>query len=531
MFNPTLVHEYLTLSAKRFPDKEALICGEERWTYRSIDQFSDQLACALVNMGMNLQDRIIVFLDNCAESVISLYGILKAGGTFVILNSSIKARKLSYILQDSGATIMITNTHKAEVVSVAIDGLQKPCRILWTGDSSHIPEALSSYSLSWNSLFQDLNTIDKSSQFEKVSNNSRKCIDIDLANLIYTSGSTGEPKGVMSSHQNMIAASRSIIQYLENTSEDVILNVLPLSFDYGLYQVIMAFMFGGSVVLEKSFLYPIRVLELLGKRGITGFPLVPTIVTFMLNMRNLNKYDVSSIRYMTNTAAALPVEHIRKLRTLMPQVRLYSMYGLTECKRVSYLPPEELDQRPSSVGKAIPNSEVFIVDENGGEVAPGEIGELVIRGAHVMQGYWNSPELTAKTFRNGRRLGERLLFSGDLFRQDEEGYLYFVGRKDDMIKTKGERVSPREIENVLCELEGVSEAAVIGIPDKILGQAIKAFIVNCSGVHLTGKKVLRHCTNQLEIFMVPKYMEFVQTLPRTPNGKIDKKSLKKAQKT
>ncbi|NIQ14724.1 MAG: AMP-binding protein, partial [Candidatus Dadabacteria bacterium] len=341
-----------------------------------------------------------------------------------------------------------------------------------------------------------------------------------------TSGSTGDPKGVMSTHHSMISAARSIIQYLENTPDDIIINVLPLSFDYGLYQVIMAVMFGGTVVLEKSFLYPIRILERIKKEKITGFPIVPTIVGFLLKMQSLTKYDLSSLRYITNTGAALPEEHIKKLRLLLPQAKIYSMFGLTECKRVSYLPPDEIDRKPLSVGKAIPNCEVFIVDEMANEVGPGEIGELVIRGSNVMSGYWNAPELTGNVFRNGNYPGERVLYSGDYFQKDEEGYLYFLGRKDDLIKTKGERVGPKEVEGVICQIEGIIEAAVIGVPDEILGQAIKAFVVSYPSINISEKDVLKHCANNLEIFMVPKYVEFVKELPKTPNGKIDKKTLK-----
>jgi acyl-CoA synthetase (AMP-forming)/AMP-acid ligase II len=259
---------------------------------------------------------------------------------------------------------------------------------------------------------------------------------------------------------------------------------------------------------------------------VTGFPVVPTIVAFLLKLRDLGKYDISSLRYVTNTAAALPVEHIRKLRELLPHVRLFSMYGLTECKRVSYLSPEELDNRIGSVGKAMPNTEVFVVDEEGREVGPGVIGELVIRGSHVMQGYWNAPQLTAETYRPGRYPGERVLYSGDLFRMDDEGFLYFVGRKDDMIKSKGERVSPREIENVLCEMAGVHEAAVIGVPDEMLGQALKAFVVAEGDAAVTEREVLAHCSRNLESFKIPKYVELLKDLPRTPNGKVDKEALK-----
>jgi len=526
MLNPVLVHDYLTLSAQRFPDKEALICGKERWSYKDINQYSDRLACFLRNAGMNRHDRVAVFLDNTPESVVSLYGVLKAGGIFVILNSLMKERKLRYIINDCSPAFLITHTDKAELVGRVLDGYIKDCRIIWVGDTACIPGSLSSRSLFWNDMLQVRDNPDNTSPQKQASRNGQSCIDLDLAALVYTSSSTGEPKGVMCTHYNMVSAARSIIQYIGNTSDDIVLNVLPLSFDYGLYQVIMAFMFGGTVVLENSFLYPVKILKCIENERVTGFPIVPTIAALLLRMQSLSKYDMSSLRYITNTAAALPVEHIRRLKTILPQVKLYSMYGLTECKRVSYLPPDELDKRPASVGKAIPNCEVFVVDEHGKKLAPGETGELVIRGANVMSGYWNSPELTSETFREGLYPGERLLYSGDLFKQDEEGYLYFVGRKDDMIKTKGERVSPREVENVICEIDGVLEAVVIGVPDDVLGEAVKAFIVRQPGKQMAEKDIMRHCMYNLEPFMVPKYVEFTEELPRTPNGKIDRKALK-----
>jgi acyl-coenzyme A synthetase/AMP-(fatty) acid ligase len=228
---------------------------------------------------------------------------------------------------------------------------------------------------------------------------------------------------------------------------------------------------------------------------------------------------------MTSAGAALPAEHIRKLRESFPSVMIFSMYGLTECIRVCYLPPEQLDQKPLSVGKAMPNCDVFVVDEHGNEVAPDRTGELIVRGSNVMQGYWKDPELTAKTYRNRRYPGERLLYSGDHFRKDDQGFLYFVGRKDDMIKSKGERISAKEVENNICSMNGVLEAAVIGVPDEILGQAIKALIVPAPGVNLNETEVRKYCTENIETFMVPKYIEFLDSLPKTPNGKIDKKQL------
>jgi long-chain acyl-CoA synthetase len=522
-FDPTLVHEWLSRSARRFPDKAALICGRQRWTYKALNQRSDHLAAALIDAGVCRQDRVVVLLDNSAETVISLYGILKAGGVFVILAGSLKGAKLRYILENSGANVLITHTSKAKVIRDALSEVSSDRKVIWVGQRSRIPKDVPGFSLSWDEIFSDFE--------DKIPTGSKdgrfpRCIDVDLATLIYTSGSTGEPKGVMSTHHNMISAAKSIIQYIGNVEDDIILDVLPLSFDYGLYQVIMAFMFGGTVVLEKSFLYLHSVLERISQEKVTAFPIVPTIVAMLLKLQDLKKYDFSTLRYMTNTGAALPVGHIQKLRQMFPHATIISMFGLTECKRVSYLPPEELDRIPSSVGKAMPNCEVFVVDENGRQVAPGQTGELVIRGSNVMQGYWADPEITARTYRDGQYPGGRILYSGDFFRQDERGFLYFLGRKDDMIKSKGERISSKEVENTISGMEGVAEVAVIGVPDEILGQAIKAYIVPALGTELIENKVLKYCSENMETFMVPKYIEFMDSLPKTSNGKIDKKQLK-----
>jgi acyl-CoA synthetase (AMP-forming)/AMP-acid ligase II len=313
---------------------------------------------------------------------------------------------------------------------------------------------------------------------------------------------------------------------LENDGEDKVLNVLPLSFDYGLYQVIMAFLYAGAVVLERSFTYPVRILERIQRERITGFPIVPTIAALLLKMENLAKFDLDSIRYLTNTGSVLPVDHIRKLQKIFPAARIFSMYGLTECKRVSYLAPEQLEVRPKSVGKPIPNCRALVVGENGREAEPGEIGELVVRGANVMRGYWNAPELTEKTFRPGRWPGETLLYSGDLFTKDKEGFLYFVARKDDQIKTKGERVSPKEIEDIVCELDGVLEAAVIAVADETLGQAIKCFAVCRADSKIGAREIIRHCARNMESFMVPKYVEIIAEMPLNGHGKIDRGALK-----
>lgn len=319
----------------------------------------------------------------------------------------------------------------------------------------------------------------------------------------------------------MVFASGSIIQYLENTEADIVLNVLPLSFDYGLYQLLMTFRFGGTLILENSFAFPMVILQRIAEERVTGFPGVPTIFTLLLGL-DLSAFDLSSLRYLTNTAAALPPNQVLELRRKFPQAKLFSMYGLTETKRTLYLPPDKVEQRPGSVGIPIPGTEAWLEDEEGRRLGPGKIGELVIRGPHVMRGYWENPDATAKRF-HVTPTGERLCYSGDLFRQDEEGYFYFVGRKDDIIKSRGEKVAPKEIENVLYNLPGVAEAAVIGVPDPILGQSIKAFIVTRKPISETC--VRAHCRASLEDFMMPREIEFRDALPKNASGKIDKLAL------
>jgi len=279
-------------------------------------------------------------------------------------------------------------------------------------------------------------------------------------------------------------------------------------------------------VLERSFLYPHAILERVAKDKITGLPLVPSIVAMMLKMQNIHEYDFSTLRYITSAGAALPVKHLRSLWKLMPQAKIFNMYGLTECVRVSYLVGQELDKRPSSVGIVMPNCEVFILDEMGNEVAPGEIGELAVRGSNVAQGYWNAPDLTSKVFKNCEYPVGRILYTGDYFKKDADGFLYFLGRKDDMINSSAEQISPKEVENIIQNLDGVAEVAVVGVPDEILGQVVKAFIVPLNGTVLAEKQVLRYCATNMETFMVPKYVQFVHELPKTSKGKVDKKALK-----
>lgn len=510
-----LVQDFLQNSAARTPDKVALVFQEQRLTYQEMDAQANRLAQALLDHGVQRGDRVAIYLPNSVETAVAIFAILKAGGIFSVINHTTKLDKLAYILNDCRATGLVTQARKLGMLEELQNRVPSLKMAVLCGKGADKAVEARSGPLAFETLQQTY-----PNQLP-----SQTCIDVDLACLIYTSGTTGEPKGVMSTHYNVVTAASSIIQYLENVPEDIVINVLPLSFDYGLYQLLMTFKFGGTLVLEKSFAYPAAILKLMEEERVTGFPGVPTIFAILLQM-DLSKYDLSSLRYITNTAAALPPSHILQLRHKFPWATLYSMYGLTECKRVSYLPPGELDRRPGSVGIAIPNTEVWIVDEDGNRVGPGVVGELVVRGSHVMRGYWEKPEATDECYRPGPIPGERVLYTGDLFKMDEEGFLYFVARKDDIIKSRGEKVSPKEVENVLYSLDGMVEAAVIGVPDEILGEAIKAFVVRRDDNTLTERDVLRHCTQHLEDFMVPKQVEFRSELPKTTSGKIKKTGLR-----
>ncbi|MPY87931.1 MAG: AMP-binding protein [Luteitalea sp.] len=506
--------DLLAHSAQRLPDKVGLVAGDRRLTFAELDALANRVAHGLRQQGVGRGDRVAIFLENSVEAVISIFGALKAGGVFMPINPTTKAEKLAFVLNNSRAAALVTAGKQSHVLEEM------------KGRTPHLRTVLLSTPGGTErghgfqvSALEDVTSREAWSGPPPTAG----CIDVDLAALIYTSGSTGHPKGVMLTHLNIVSAATSITTYLENTPDDIVLNVLPLSFDYGLYQVLMAFKLGGTVVLERSFAYPHAVLDTLIRERVTGFPIVPTISAILLQL-NLSAYNLSSLRYITNTGAALPTHHITELRRLLPQVRLYSMYGLTECKRVAYLPPDQVDSRPSSVGKAMPNVEVYLVAENGTRLDSG-VGELVIRGSNVMKGYWEMPEETDRVLKPGPLPGERVLYSGDVFRMDEEGYLYFVGRKDEIIKTRGEKVSPREVENVLATLEGIAEAAVIGVPDRVLGQAVKAVVTVKPGSTLTEQHILRHCAQRLEDFMVPRSVEIRDALPQTSSGKIAKKAL------
>lgn len=508
-----LLQEFFEATVERLASKTALVAGGQRYTYAVINDAAARLAGTLQQRGLRRGDRVAIFADNGIEAIVSIFAALKAGAVFMPINALTKGDKLTYLLNDARAACLVTVESLRDVWSAAL----ARNRTVHTGIVAGLPASEGNGRLMSYASATDMATSEPVLP---------PVIDQDLASIIYTSGSTGEAKGVMLTHLNMTTAVNSVNRYLGMTVDDVILCAMPIAFDYGLYQVLMGFKVGARVVLERSFSFPVKILEQMEREEVTVFPGVPTMFSMIMGLKNLQQFDLSRLRMMTNTAAALSERHIRDLRALFPRATLYSMYGLTECKRVTYLAPEQLDIRPTSVGRGMPNEEVWLVDEAGKRLPNGSTGELVIRGSHVMRGYWEKPEQTAKRLKPGPYPGELVLHSGDIFRSDEEGYLYFVARKDDIIKSRGEKVSPREVENVLYGLDAVQDAAVVGIPDNLLGQAIKAYVVLRPGCQCGEKDLLRHCQAKLEGFMVPKYMAIVAELPKTNTGKIKNSELR-----
>jgi amino acid adenylation domain-containing protein len=502
----------LRASAARRPTHTALVAGEQRVTYAELDRAASALAGRLRDLGVARGDRVALLLPNGAAAAVAIYGVLRAGAAFTPLNPTIKRDKLAYVLANCGAVAVICDGKLADLAHAACAEAPSVRHVLATGAPR--AEAI------------------RFDPFDAGADASAPPagapLSVDLAAIVYTSGSTGQPKGVTLTHANMTFAAGAIVEYLALTQDDRVLCVVPLSFDYGLYQLLMCVRAGATLVLEPGFTFPGHVVTLLERERITGLPGVPTIFQVLTSLRGLAERELPDLRFLTNTAAALSTATIAALRTTFPHARLYSMYGLTECKRVSYLPPDQLDARPESVGIPIPGTEAWIEDADGRELGPGEVGELIVRGAHVMQGYWNDPQATAQRLRPGRWPWERVLATGDLFRRDADGYLFFVGRTDDIIKSRGEKVAPREVEEVLYAQRGVRAAVVVGAPDARLGEAICAYVVPQPGEQLDPAALRRACAERLEDHMVPTRIELCAELPTTANGKVDRRALAQA---
>ncbi|MCW8934280.1 MAG: acyl--CoA ligase [Gammaproteobacteria bacterium] len=502
--NNTLI-QMLSNSVQQFPDKVAVIHGESRVTYSELWEKSCGLAKYLLDNGLNSEDRVSLLIDNSPEYVIAYYGVLMAGGAVVGLNTAAKSRDLLNWIEHSDSSVLIAHVQHAEFKSIYAQLNNGSINIITVDDSDN----------EFNN--KKLEEVDLSSQ--------RPEIDIQaehhLASLIYTSGTTGKPKGVMLSHLNLSDNISSILEYLKLNNTDSIVNILPFYYSYGNSVLHTHLAVGGTIILENSLLYPQKILGLMQNEKVTGFSGVPSTYSLLLNRTNLCDFDLSSIRYMTQAGGAMAPTNIEKLNQKLPNIDFFVMYGQTEASaRLSYMPAEMLNKKIGSIGISIPNVTLDIRDQQHKSVNQGEVGEIYASGKNIMLGYWKDDEASSKVF-----YGDWLL-TGDLAYKDEDGYIYIVGRSSEMIKSGAHRISPKDIEEVIMELDGVEEVVVIGIDNELLGQAIKAFIVLSSGSNLDKKQIMRHCKMNLANYKLPKQIELTDDIPRTASGKVRRFMLK-----
>jgi acyl-CoA ligase (AMP-forming) (exosortase A-associated) len=513
-----LIHDFIFDAARRTPAAEALVDGSRRLDYAALADAVEQAAGALLEAGVKRRDRVAVYLDKRVENVAAMFGAALAGAVFVPVNPQLKAEQVAHILADCNVKVLVTSPERLDLLGEVLGRCPDLGVVFVTGapgERSAGAAALRSWA-------------DAQSRPDPQGLAAHRAIDADMAAILYTSGSTGKPKGVVLSHRNMVAGARSVTGYLNLTAQDRLLSVLPLSFDYGLSQLTCAFLAGATAVL-MNYLFPKDIVQAVLEERITGLAAVPPL---WLQLGALAWPAGCTLRYLTNSGGAMPQRAVQALRQALPDAELFLMYGLTEAFRSTYLPPSELERRPDSIGRAIPNAEVMVVRPDGTPCAPDESGELVHRGALVALGYWNDPAKTAERFRPapgqpaGLPLVEMAVWSGDTVRMDQDGYLYFIGRGDDMIKVSGYRVSPTEVEEAVYATGLVREAVAFGVPHPVLGQGIVLLALPQQD-GLAPAELLRQCQRRLPTWMMPAHVVLsAQAFPRNPNGKIDRPGLR-----
>ena len=529
MTESTLLHELISQAAQRTPQAVALAYGDAHLRYAELDASVSQCAAGLMGLGLARGERVAIYLEKRFETVVASFGAPAAGAVFVPINPLLKPEQVAFILRDCNVRVLVTSPQRFALLA----GVLPDCHDLRYGvltpetDETLTLPAPAAAGLPTVIAWQDL--------LASPSRPGHRVIDADMAAIFYTSGSTGHPKGVVLSHRNLVAGAKSVASYLENTAQDVLLAALPLSFDAGFSQLTTAFHAGARVVL-LNYLLPRDVLKVMAREGVTGLTAVPPLYMQLAPLAWPAAVH-EKLRYFANTGGRLPLETLTALRQRVPQARPFLMYGLTEAFRSTYLSPDEVDRRPDSIGKAIPNAEILVLREDGSPCAPEEPGELVHRGALVAMGYWNDAQKTAERFKPlapeapgrapGLPLPEYAVFSGDTVRQDAEGFLYFVGRRDEMIKTSGYRVSPTEVEEILYATQKIGECVAFGVEHPTLGSAIHVIATYSGAAGAAGlKDLISECRTRMPAYMVPTGIELVTgPLPRNPNGKIDRKLL------
>ena len=504
----TLVHQFLETWADRTPDAVAIVEPSRSISYAALDEMANRFSHALINLGVQPGDRVVLAIENSIELVAGYFGTLKAGGVAVPVPPGPRSDRLGAVITDCAPAVCLVDA--ATVREMRAGDPLAGVRGILSHARGKVPSPEPAL---------DLAAAVRESSPDRP-NVPR--IDLDLAAIIYTSGSTGTPRGVMLRHRNIVANTRSIVSYLELTAADRVMCVLPLYYVYGLSLLHTHAMVGGSVVLDNRFMYPNLVLEAMQEHRVTGFAGVPSTFALLLHRSSLPDMQFPALRYVTQAGGAMPPARVQEWLEKGPRVPFFVMYGATEASaRLSYLPPSELPRKLGSIGRAVPNTELVVRDEHGNPAASGEIGELTARGSNISPGYWNDPAETAAKF---GPFGYR---TGDLGYVDDEGFLFLVGRRQDMIKVGAHRVGAGEIENVLHELAGVHEVAVVGAPHDILGEVPVAFVAPREGSVQTAEDIRAFCATRLAPYKVPARVMFVSEMPRTTGaGKIDRMALR-----
>ena len=525
MRDSILLPELIYRAADRDPSALALTFGKSTLCYAELQDAVNRFASGLLSIGLQRGERVAIYLEKRFEMVIASFGAPAAGGVFVPINPLLKADQVAYILRDCNVRILVTSPERLALLQETLPSCHDLRHVVVLDHADTIASAGTLNICRWGELL------------DQPTRSGHRLIDTDVLSILYTSGSTGKPKGVVLSHRNMVAGAKSVSSYLENHAGDTLLAALPLSFDAGFSQLTTAFHVGARVVL-LNYLLPRDVLKAIEREKVTGLTAVPPLY-IQLTQLAWPESTTEHLRYFANTGGRMPRETLEALRRHLPKTKPYLMYGLTEAFRSTYLPPSEVDKRPDSIGKAIPNAEILVLRDDGFPCAPNEPGELVHRGALVGQGYWNDPEKTAERYKPlpvhapGREAGlvlpEIAVFSGDTVRMDEDGFLYFIGRRDEMMKTSGYRVSPTEVEEILYATKMVGECVAFGVDDERLGQAIQVIATAPPQGHLDITALLMECRSRMPAYMVPQGIEIhTGPLPRNPNGKIDRKTLSTA---
>ena len=518
----TSLHHLVEQAAGTRGTAPALTYRDLTVSYAELWEVTRAMAAGLITLGVAKDDRVAVYLDKRIETVAAIFGTSAAAGVFVPINHILKAPQAAYIIRNCSARVLVTTSDRLALLRTELDACPSIEHVVVIDlEGKPAPDRATYQTHAWSNLI---------CRGTELPNSIRTSIDLDMAAILYTSGSTGKPKGVVLSHRNLIVGAESVSSYLKNRSDDIILSALPLSFDAGFSQLTTAFAVGAHVIL-LNYLLPGDVPKLCARHQVTGLTCVPPLWLQIADL-TWSPEATRSMRYFANTGGRMPRPTLDRLRAIFPQAKPYLMYGLTEAFRSTYLDPAEVDQRPDSIGKAIPNAEIVVVRADGTRCDAGEEGELVHRGALVALGYWADPVRTAERFKpapsdqQNWRAPELAVWSGDRVVADEDGFLYFVGRQDEMIKTSGYRVSPTEVEEVAYDSGLVRDAVALGVDDARLGQRIVLLVSPRNGAELKSDHLASVMRRQLPLYMVPSLIEVRADLPRSPNGKFDRSFLR-----